>query len=127
METDKRTRSRTDERTDEADCITCLATRLVKIRPNKFTLSRRLQHSHISDNDIIDLKGMTKTLLAGSSLAKAAVWILHGVDVFRNPGPILSDVHGLSVCESVVGHADVLWQNGWIDLDVVWHVRCGGP
>ena len=23
----------------------------------------------------------------------------------------------LSVCESVVGHADVLWQNGWTDRD----------
>ena len=29
---------------------------------------------------------------------------------------------GLSACESGVGHADVLWQNGWTDRDAVWHV-----
>ena len=33
---------------------------------------------------------------------------------------------GLSVSLSVVGHADVLWQNGWIDRDAVWHVGCCG-
>ena len=36
----------------------------------------------------------------------------------------------LSVCESVslsvVGHADVLWQNGWTDQDAVWHMGWGG-
>ena len=32
---------------------------------------------------------------------------------------------GLSVCESVVAHADVLWQNGWTDRDAVWHVGWG--
>ena len=40
--------------------------------------------------------------------------------------PIPSDVHGLSVCESVVGHADVLWQNDWTDRNAVWHLGCGG-
>ena len=29
------------------------------------------------------------------------------------------------VCESVIGHADVLWQNGWSDQHAVWHVRWG--
>ena len=38
-----------------------------------------------------------------------------------NPGLTLSDVHGLSVA----GHADVLWQYGWLDRDAVWHVGCG--
>ena len=33
----------------------------------------------------------------------------------------------LSVSLSVVGHADVLWQNGWTDRDAVWHVGWGGP
>ena len=31
-----------------------------------------------------------------------------------------------SVCLSV-GHADVLWQNGWTDRDAVWRVGWGGP
>ena len=33
------------------------------------------------------------------------------------------------VCDSVrlsVGHADVLWQNGWADRDAVWRVGWGG-
>ena len=37
--------------------------------------------------------------------------------------PILSQVHGLFVSLSVVGHMDhVLWQNGWTDRDAIWHV-----
>jgi len=34
------------------------------------------------------------------------------------------------VCLSVslsVGHADVLWQNGWTDRDAFWHAGWGGP
>ena len=33
---------------------------------------------------------------------------------------------GLSVSESVVGHADVLWQNSWTNRDAVWHVGWDG-
>ena len=51
-----------------------------------------------------------------------------------NARPILSDVHGLSVCLSVsesvslsvFGHTDVLWQNGWTDRDAIWHVWWSG-
>ena len=31
----------------------------------------------------------------------------------------------LSVCLSVVGHDDELWQKGWTDRDAVWHVGWG--
>ena len=44
-----------------------------------------------------------------------------------DPGPILSHVHGRSAGLSVVGHADVLWQNGWTNQDAIWHVGLGGP
>ena len=32
---------------------------------------------------------------------------------------------GLSVSLSVVGHADVLWQNGWTDRDAIWRMWGG--
>ena len=54
------------------------------------------------------------------------------IDLFLGPGcqpkvGILDLLLAMFMVGESVGHADVLWQNGWTDRDAVWHVGWGGP